>query len=95
MAGGEVVVWGLGGCEVCWTQRDMKAFMQTQKKKETKPTSAPSVRIAGRVPHIEMGQQKDQLLVNFQKEPDTPGQGQHLNTVNEMAPSTGLSKCWW
>lgn len=48
----------------------MKGFMQTQRKKETKPTSAPLVRIAGKVPHIEMGQQKDQLLVNFQKEPD-------------------------
>ena len=93
--GEATLVWGLGGCEVRWTQRDMKAFMQTQKKKETKTTSAPSVRTAGRVPHIAMGQQKDQLLVNFQKEPDTLGQGQRLNTVNEMAPSTGLSKGWW
>lgn len=82
-------------CEVLWTQRDMKGFMQTQKRKETKITSAPSVRIAGRVPHREMRQQKDQLLVNFKKEPDTLGPGQHLNTVNEMAPSTGLSKCRW
>lgn len=66
--------WGVGGvCEVPWTQRDMKGFLQAQKRKETKITMAPSVRIVGRVPHTEMGQQKDQLLVNFQKELDTLG----------------------
>lgn len=50
---------GQGGlwrqCEVPRTPKDMKGFLPTQKRKETKITNTPSVRIAGRVPHAEVG----------------------------------------
>lgn len=61
-----------GLCEV--TARDVNGFLQTRKRKETKTTSAPSVRTVGRAPHTEMGQQKVQVLVNCTEEPDILGE---------------------
>lgn len=44
-----------GGVPFSRTQRDMKGFPQTRKRKETKIRSAPSVRIVGRAPLTEIG----------------------------------------